>query len=88
MKSKAIDTYDLKDLQVVQTLANFLITIDVKSAEELYSEVDEIADKEFCGECEAHNDDCECHQHHWYDDSDDRYDAWKDRQLEDEHNQG
>ncbi len=88
MKSRKIDTYDLKDLQAVQVLSNFLIEIGVKSAEDLYQEVDEIADKEFCGECEQHKDNCECTRDYDYDDSDDRYDAWKDQQLEDEHNQG
>ena len=85
MKSKAIDTYSLIDLQMVQQLANFLIAINVKTAEELYEEVDHIADEEFCGSCESHNDYCECNKHNDYDDDGDRaYDAWKDAQLEKE----
>lgn len=90
MKSKKIDTYDLKDLQIVQTLSNLLICFGIKSAEDLYEEIDEIADKEFCGECELHNDDCDCRGQHdcdW-DDGDRAYDAWKDEQLENEHNKG
>lgn len=64
MKSKKIDIDSLEDLQLIQKLANFLIVLDIKSAEDLYQEVDDIADENFCGECESHNDYCECNQDH------------------------
>lgn len=64
MKPKKIDTESLQDLQIVQALANFLIILDIKSAEDLYAEIDEIADEDFCGDCESHKDYCECNQDH------------------------
>lgn len=86
---KKIDTYSLDDLQMVQALSNLLIGFGVKSAEDLYYLVDEIADKEFCGECERHKDDCMCRDGWAADDDGDRaYDEWKDAQLENKHNKG
>ena len=60
MKSKKIDLESLKDIEVIQALTNFLIILNIQSAEELYEDVDYIADQEFCGECETHKNYCEC----------------------------
>lgn len=64
MKSKKIDTHDLKDLQAVSRLANFLMNLNIKSAEDLYQEMEDAISVEFCDYCETHKDYCECHQDH------------------------
>lgn len=94
MKSKKIDKLRYEDYNGVEVLNGFFVVLEklgIKSASAEADETQYLLDEEFCGDCKITKDDCDCRGQHdcdWENDGDRAYDAWKDAQLEDEHNQG
>lgn len=61
MKSKKIDlTESFDDCDMVIGLASFLMSLSIKSGQELHEEILELREAQFCGDCQNPVDDCGC----------------------------
>ena len=59
--STKIDLYDLDNVNQVTTLGEFLLTLDIKSSEELLEICEDAFAENSCNECGDHMDyDCNC----------------------------